>query len=97
MEPISDDITSVINILKQYSDRLTFVGDGAVAHRELLTKEFENCNFASDAENEQTSISIGASAYEKYNSSNYTPVYTLSPIYLKKSQAEINLENRNKG
>ena len=97
LEPISDDITSVINILKQYSDRLTFVGDGAVAHRELLTKEFENCNFASDAENEQTSISIGVSAYEKYNSSNYTPVYTLSPIYLKKSQAEINLENRNKG
>ncbi len=93
--PISDDINTIITLLKQYSNKITFVGDGAVVHQELLKKEFENCNFANDTENTQTSISIGLSAYDKYNESNYEPVYTLSPIYLKKSQAEINLEKKN--
>ncbi len=92
--PISEDINTVIKILKQYSNKITFVGDGAVVHKELLQKEFKNCNFASDVENFQTSISIGLSAFDKYNELSYEPKYSLSPIYLKKSQAEINLEKK---
>lgn len=96
IEPISDSITNVINKLQPYINNLIFVGDGAVVHKELLLSNFPNCNFASDIENVQTSISIGKSAFDKYNSDNYEPSYTLSPIYLKKSQAEINLENSKK-
>ena len=93
--PISENINNIIEILKQYSDKITFVGDGSVVHKYILNNEFSNCIFASDIENNQTSISVGLAAFDKYNSSNYEPSYTLSPIYLKKSQAEINLDAKN--
>lgn len=92
--PISDNINTIITILKSHSNPITFVGDGAVVHKELLEKEFTNCHFSSNIENAQTSISIGLSAYDKFHSLNYEPSYTISPIYLKKSQAEINLEKK---
>lgn len=96
-EPISDSITNIINLLKQYSDsNITFVGDGAVVQKNLLENSFANCSFANENRNIQTSISIGKAAFDKYNSDSFIPSYTLSPIYLKKSQAEINLENSKK-
>lgn len=96
IEPTSDEIGNVVNTLKRYSDCITFVGDGCVAHKELISNEFSNCKFASDEQNNQTSISVGKCAFDKYNCPAYEPIYSLSPIYLKKSQAEINLENKNK-
>ena len=96
IEPVSDTISNVVTSLKKYSDSITFVGDGSEVHKDLLLSEFSNCTFASNEENVQTSISIGKAAFDKHESSNYQPVYTLSPIYLKKSQAEINLENSKK-
>ena len=93
IEPISDTITNVIQSLKNYSDTITFIGDGSEVHKELLAAEFSNCSFASANQNIQTSISIGKSAYDKFVAKDYEPSYSLSPIYLKKSQAEINLEN----
>lgn len=93
IEPISDTISNVIQVLKSYSTNITFVGDGSEAHKDLISTEISNCVFASTEQNLQTSISIGKSAYDKYIADNYQPVYSLSPIYLKKSQAEINLEN----
>ena len=96
IDPISDTITNVIQSLKNYNDKITFVGDGSEVHKDLLSNEFSNCTFASSEQNVQTSISIGKCAYNKYNSNDYTKVYSVSPIYLKKSQAEINLENSKK-
>ena len=93
--PISDNINNVIKILKQYSNKITFVGDGSIVHKELLDAKFNNCSFASDLENIQTSISVALAAYDKFNNSSYEPTFTLSPIYLKKSQAEINLDAKN--
>ena len=92
--PIADSIANVINIIKQHAGNmnLTFVGDGSSFHKELLKPEFPNSSFASDSENNQTSISVGLAAFDKYHSSNYQASYSISPIYLKKSQAEINLE-----
>ncbi|MBR4261155.1 MAG: tRNA (adenosine(37)-N6)-threonylcarbamoyltransferase complex dimerization subunit type 1 TsaB [Clostridia bacterium] len=96
IEPISDSISNAMQALKAYSTPITFVGDGAIAHKDLLINEFSDCILASDEENAQTSISIGKAAFDKYTVSDYQPSYTLSPIYLKKSQAEINLENSKK-
>lgn len=96
IEPVSDTISNVVTTLKNYTDTITFVGDGSEVHKDLLSSEFSNCLFASLEQNVQTSISIGKSAYDKYTTVDYQPVYSLSPIYLKKSQAEINLENSKK-
>lgn len=96
VEPTSDEIRNLIPLLQQYEEKITFVGDGAVVHKDLLSKEICNPIFASEVQNNQTSISIGKSAYNKYNCENYVEEYSVSPIYLKKSQAEINLENAKK-
>jgi tRNA threonylcarbamoyl adenosine modification protein YeaZ len=94
---ISCPITSAIEILKKHSnEEITLVGDGTIEHHNLLQTELTNIKFAQDAENLQTSISIGLAALSKYNNSNYSPTYSVSPIYLKKSEAEINLELKNK-
>lgn len=93
IDPISDEINNIIPLLKHYNEKITFVGDGAAVHQDLIRQEIENSIFADHMQNIQTSISVGKSAFDKYNSTNYQAVYSLSPIYLKKSQAEINLEN----
>ena len=92
IEPVSDSISNVINSLKDYSDVITFVGDGYEVHRDLLASKFSKCIFAASEQNIQTSISIGKAAFDKHEMVDYKPEYSLSPIYLKKSQAEINLE-----
>lgn len=96
IEPVSESISDVIAVLKKYSDKITFVGDGSEVHKDLLLNEFKNCAFAFSEQNIQTSISIGKAAFDKYSADNYNSVYSVSPIYLKKSQAEINLENSKK-
>ena len=69
--PVSDNINNIIEILKQYSSNITFVGDGSIVHKDILNNNFSNSIFASDEQNVQTSISIGFDAFDKYNSSNY--------------------------
>lgn len=96
IEPISDNIHNVINKINSLSisnnsKKLILVGDGSVIRKQLLENNILNINFATNKENEQTSISIGLSAFDKYNSNSYTPQYSISPIYLKKSQAERSL------
>ena len=95
-EPISCTITTAIEILKNHSNKnIILVGDGSAVHHELLNEELSNIKFASDEQNLQTSISVGLAALDKYNNSNYSPTFSVSPIYLKKSEAEINLEKKN--
>lgn len=94
-ESMSCNISLVIETLKKYSEQITFVGDGAQVHSDLIKSELSNVQFAPDEQNIQTSISIGLSAFDKFNAENYTKCYSISPIYLKKSEAEINLENKN--
>jgi tRNA threonylcarbamoyladenosine biosynthesis protein TsaB len=93
IKPMSDEISNIVQLLKQYNEKITFVGDGAAVHQDLIRQEIENSIFADNMQNIQTSISVGKSAFDKYKSADYQPEYSLSPIYLKKSQAEINLEN----
>lgn len=96
IEPISDNIHNIINKINSLSitndsKKLILVGDGSVAHKQLLEENISNITFATSNENEQTSISIGLSAFNKYNSNSYSKQYSISPIYLKKSQAERSL------
>ncbi len=95
ISPVSCSITNAIEILKKYNEKnVVLVGDGAIVHHILLEENLENISFASDEESKQTSISVGIAALAKYNNSNYSPAFSVSPIYLKKSEAEINLEKK---
>ena len=84
-EYIADDINEVIKNLKKY-DKITFVGRGAVLHKDLLKEELENVKF-SDL-NEQSAENVGKIGYKKYLENDLCDADSILPIYLRKSQAE---------
>ena len=82
-------IEDVVSDLSKYSDTITFVGDGAVAHKDYIMQNLHSCNFSET--NDLSSFSLGlaglASYKEGINSS-------IMPLYLRKSQAERALEEK---
>lgn len=85
---LAADITSVIQLLSNYKDSICFVGDGSIVHKNLICENFNNCTFAKQNENIQTSISIAKAGFAKHQLGLSGNSSTLTPIYLKKSQAE---------
>jgi len=82
-------IDEAISILKEYILPITFVGDGSVTHKDLLKNNFQNCIFA--GKNELSSYSLGIAGFETYKKGIQT---SLMPLYLRKSQAERALEEK---
>ena len=84
-EYIADDINEVIKVLEKY-ENITFVGNGAVLHKEILTSTLKNVEFSS--ENKQTAENVGKMGYKKYLENDLCIADTVMPVYLRKSQAE---------
>lgn len=78
---MADDINNICPIINKY-ENIAFVGDGAIVHKELLKIN----NFESD--NVIHANSIGLCAYTKFQNSDTLNADTLSPMYLRPSQAE---------
>lgn len=94
-EYLAENINDVLSVLKKSENKeFTFVGNGSEIHQNLILSNFENAQFASDMKNLQTSISIAKAGFDKYNLGLYGDSSILSPIYLKKSQAERALEGQ---
>ena len=94
-EDINKTISNINHIMKNKNfDNIIFVGDGSVIHKDVLKSNFSNITFAQDKDNYQNSISIAKSGINKYNKGEYGDSSTISPIYLKKSQAERALEEK---
>lgn len=91
----ADSIQNILSDLSIYDDKLIFVGNGSVLHKDLIKKLIKNPIFANESQNNQTSISVGKSAYNKFKNGIYGDSNSLLPIYLRKSQAERALENKN--
>ena len=75
------NINELISELKKY-DNICFVGDGSVAHKEILSA---NLNATFSSHNEISSYSLGIAGLNAYNSGRKDD---LLPVYLRKSQAE---------
>ena len=88
----ADNVQNILDSLSIYDDAITFVGDGSVLHHDKIQTFIKNPEFASDEQNIQTSISIGKSAYNKFKAGLAGDSNTILPIYLKKSQAERQLD-----
>ena len=87
------NIDEVINLLENYhSSPILFVGDGAKKHQYNLLKYFSKATFVEDKYNNQTSTSVGKAAYNHYINGNYGDSNSITPLYLRKSQAERALE-----
>ena len=87
----SDNIQNILTSLSNYNTSFIFVGTGAQLHHDLIAQTYPNSQFANETQNIQTSISIGKSAYNKFKNRIYGNSDFVLPIYLKKSQAERNL------
>ena len=88
-EPKFANIDEAISLLKTYSSSITFVGDGAIAYKDLLKSNLENCLFID--KNDLSSYSLGLAGFETYKKGIET---SLMPLYLRKSQAERALEEK---
>ena len=94
-ESIEDSITKIKDELQRNNyDNIEFVGDASVLYQDLLKNNFNNTIFAKDEQNLQNGISLAIAGISKYKREEYGNSSTLSPIYLKKSQAERALEEK---
>ena len=84
-EYIADDINEVIKALEKY-ENITFVGNGAILHKELLTNSLKNVEFVEN--NKQSAECVGKIGYKKYLENDLCSADTIMPVYLRKSQAE---------
>lgn len=94
-ENINDSIEKIKNEFKKnnYSN-IAFVGDASVIYQGLLKDNFEKATFALGEDNIQNGISLAFAGLKKYKNNEYGNSSILSPIYLKKSQAERALEEK---
>ena len=88
-ENIADNIDNAISLYKANAENknITFVGDGSILYKDLLTSKLSNKLIFSN-KNTQSSISLAKCAYAKYLEGLYGDSNNLSPLYLRKSQAE---------
>lgn len=95
---ISDNINNVLTLLNQYSNYdITFVGTGAIAFSDLIKDTIVNSNIAPEQLNVSNAVAIAKAGIYKYYNCNSEEELSLSPLYLKKSSAEIELEKKLKG
>ena len=82
----ADDISIVLNTIPS-TQNILFIGNGAILHKEIIKEKFQNKAYFSK-NNEQTSISTGKCAYHKFLNNQIDTANSLTPLYLRKSQAE---------
>ena len=77
---IADDIKIILDKLNDFKN-ITFVGDGAILHKDLLPG-----NTISDSNIHASNV--GICAYNKFQAGISETADTIVPMYLRKSQAE---------
>lgn len=78
---LADDINHIIETLKKY-ENIIYVGDGSIVHKDLLAISdftYENIIHAKN---------IAKCAYNKFKNNNVKTADSITPLYLRKSQAE---------
>lgn len=100
IDAVASKIDTTIHSFDNQFHRIVFVGDGATLYKDLLEKSLAGSNlvldFAENNKNDVNSISIAMSGYLKYVNGAYGDSSILSPVYLRKSQAERELEAKTK-
>lgn len=96
-ENIADDINTCLDKYVSFlptTDSIFFVGDGSIIYKDLILEKFANYNVNFSLDNIQSSLSLAKCAYNKYRLGMVGDSNSLTPIYLRKSQAERNLDGK---
>lgn len=96
---MSDNINSTLKTLNHYSNnKIIFVGSGAINYSSLIKESFKNSSITEGTANNSSASGIAKAAIYKCFNCTSKEELALSPLYLKKSSAEIELEKKlNKG
>lgn len=86
-----DDAISTLKSQIETNTTIYFVGDGAVTNKDLIEANISNCIFTE--KNNLSSYSLGIAGYNTYIKEGQTSII---PLYLRKSQAERFLEEKQK-
>lgn len=97
IDTVISKINTIIHTFDNQFSQIVFVGDGVITYHEQLKKEvvYDNICFSNLEQNNSNSVSIAISAYMKYKNGEAGDTHVLSPLYLRKSQAERELEEKN--
>ncbi len=98
-EYLAENINSITKILNFCNKPIFFVGNGSIVYSDVLKSTLkENAIFREDTSfYEINAVSIGKAAFDIYNRGKYSEEYNLSPLYLRKSNAERDLEEKLNG
>lgn len=92
-DPYFETLDDLLLKLKKYNtNNLTFVGDGAIKYKDKILSVFPTCTFLEN--NDLSAVNVGIAGYRAYKSNNYSGV---EPLYIRKSEAEVKLEEKQNG
>lgn len=87
-------IDKLIEILNEYEEMVCFVGDAIPKFKEKLTSKIKNAKFAPTHLNLTRASSLGELGLKLLKDDKHDDLYTFAPIYLRKSQAEREYEEK---
>lgn len=87
-EYMAISIDELISLLKEHDDMVTFIGDGVPIFKEKLSAELSSVRYAPAHLNIASSASLARIGIDLLKNGANDDIYTSSPIYLRKSQAE---------
>ena len=94
IEPTATTISKMLDTLKEYTEQITFVGDGIMSYKEKIASNIKNIKFAADSINDINSYSLALAGLYKLENNITLP---LLPLYLKKPQAQRQFEEKQNG
>jgi tRNA threonylcarbamoyladenosine biosynthesis protein TsaB len=87
------DLEELVSLLKEKGEKVIFTGDGLVKHKEYLKNNLENCHFPPNHLSLLRASSLGELGLKLLLEGNVDDPNS-SPFYLKKPQAQRELEKR---
>lgn len=89
------DLDELIELIESRNEKVIFIGDGVDKYKDYLIKNCPNCNFPPSHLNLVRASSLGELGSKLFKDGKFDDPNS-SPIYLKKSQAEREYEQRMK-
>ncbi len=92
-EPTFENINDFLIHLKELEPtNIIFVGDGAIKNKDIILSTFPDSKFSKN--NDLSSINVGIAGFNHYKNNSCT---SIDPLYIRKSEAEIKLEEKQNG
>ena len=98
IEPEAENIDTTLSIINSYNldtlnnQVISFVGDGSKVYKDKILEVFPNVIIADNKNDILDSYNLGLAGFDKYSSGE--ELEELLPLYLKKPQAQIQLEKK---